>query len=169
MYELTVPTFLRGFAVLSSYLEKAEEFARAKGLEPGEVIQARLAPDMLTFAGQIQSASDKARRGVARLAAIEAPSFPDTETTFAGLEARIAKTIDFLRSIDPKRLDGSEARTVELKIRIPGLGGTYRGDDYLLTILLPDFFFHIATAHGILRHLGLPIGKADYLGRRARP
>jgi hypothetical protein len=63
MYELTVPTLLRGFGVLSSYLEKVEELARAKAIDPGELIQARLAPDMLTFAGQIQSASDKARRG----------------------------------------------------------------------------------------------------------
>jgi hypothetical protein len=162
MYELTVPTLLRGFGVLSGYLEKAEEFARAKALDPGELIRARLASDMLTFAGQIQSASDKARYGAARLAAIEAPSVPDTETTIAELDARIAKTIVFLRAIDPKRFEGSDARTVELKSR-----GTHRGDDYLLTFLLPDFFFHVATAHGILRHRGVPIGKADYLGRRA--
>jgi hypothetical protein len=165
MYELTVPTLLRGFGVLSSYLERAEEFARAKALDPGELLQARLAPDMLTFAGQIQSASDKARRGAARLAAIEAPSMPDTETTIAELDARIAKTVAFLRAIDPERFDASDARTVELKTRI--FAGAHRGDHYLLTFLLPDFFFHIATAHGILRHRGVPIGKADYLGQRA--
>jgi hypothetical protein len=163
MYELTVPTLIRGFGVLSGYLQKADEFARANALDPGELIQARLAPDMFTFARQIQSASDKARFGSARLAAIEAPSFPDTETTFAELEERIAKTVAFLRSIDPKRFEGSDARTLDLKSR-----GTYRGDDYLLTLLLPDFFFHLATAHGILRHRGLQIGKADYLGLRAK-
>ena len=165
MYELTVPTLLRGFGVLSGYLEQAEEFARAKALDPSELIQARLAPDMLTFAGQIQTASDKARRGAARLAVLEAPFMADNETTFAELDARIAKTIAFLRAIDPKRFDGSDARTVELKSR--SSVGTHRGDDYLLTLLLPDFFFHVATAHGILRHRGVPIGKADYLSRRA--
>jgi hypothetical protein len=162
MYELTVPVFIRGFGVLSGYLESAEKFARETGLDPNELIQARLASDMFTFARQIQSASDKARFGVARLAAIEVPSFPDTETTFAELEARIAKTTAFLRSVDQSRFDGSDARKVELRSL-----GAYRGDDYLLTVLLPDFFFHVATAHGILRHRGVPIGKADYLGRRA--
>jgi len=163
MYDLTVPIFIRGFGVLSGYLEKADEFARANALDPGELLQARLAPDMFTFARQIQSASDKARYGSARLAAIEAPSFPDTETTFAELEERVAKTVVFLRSIDPKRFEGSDARTIDLKSR-----GTYRGDEYLLTMLLPDFFFHVATAHGILRHRGLAIGKVDYLWGRAR-
>jgi hypothetical protein len=162
MYELTVPTFIRGFRALSGYLEKAEVFGRTTGIEPGELIQARLAPDMFTFAKQIQSASDKARFGVARLAAIDAPRFPDTEATFAELETRIAKTVEFLRSVDPKRFDGSDARAVDLKSR-----GTHRGEDYLLTMLLPDFFFHVATAHAILRHRGVPIGKADYLGRSA--
>ncbi len=165
MYELTIPTLLRGFGVLSGYLEKAEDFARTKALDPVELIQARLAPDMFTFGGQIQMASDKARRGAARLAAIEAPSIADTETTIVELDARIAKTIAFLRAIDPKRFDGSDERTVDLKAR--SFGGTHRGDEYLLAFLLPDFFFHIATAHGILRHRGVPIGKADYLSRKA--
>jgi hypothetical protein len=163
MYELTVPGFIRGFGVLSGYLEKAEAFARTNALGAGELIEARLAPDMFTFARQIQSASDKARYGVARLAAIEAPSFADSETTFAELEERVAKTVVFLRAVDPKRFDGSDARTIELKQR-----GTYRGDQYLLTMLLPDFYFHVATAHGILRHRGVPIGKTDYLTARTR-
>src|SRR5262245_38726152 len=105
MYELTIPTCIRGFGVLSGYLEKSEAFARAKGFDPSELIQARLAPDMSTLGGQIQLASDKARRGAARLAAIEAPSIPDTETTIRELDERIAKTVAFLRAIDPKRFD----------------------------------------------------------------
>src|SRR5260370_37781775 len=88
MYELTIPTFIRGFGVLSGYLEKAEVFTREKGLDAGKLIQARLALDMFTFAQQIQSASDKARFGVARLAAIDAPTFPDTETTLDELDGR---------------------------------------------------------------------------------
>ena len=99
-----------------------------------------------------------------RLAAIDVPSFPDTETTFAELEARIAKTVAFLDSVEPPLLGGSEDRTVELRSRSGAR--TYRGADYLLTTLLPDFFFHIATAPGILRHLGVAIGKADFLRSR---
>ena len=162
MYEMTIPTMLRGFGALSGYLERAEKFVRVSGLEASDLIQARLAPDMLTFAGQIQRASDKAKRGVAKLAGIESPSFPDDESTFEELDARIAKTVVFLRSVDAKLFDGSESRSVEF----PSLAGMYRGDEYLRSILLPDFFFHVATAHGILRHRGVPIGKVDYLGGR---
>jgi hypothetical protein len=163
-YELTVPTFIRGVVVLSGYLEKDEGFAHGQGLDTDELIEARPAPDMFTFARQIQSASDKARFGVARLAAIECPRLAHTETAFEDLEERIAQTIVFLRSVDPKRLDGSDAGTIELNSR-----RTYRGDEYPLTMLVPDFFFHVATAHGPLRHPGVPVGRANYLRRGAGP
>ena len=91
------------------------------------------------------------------------PAFADTEATFAELAARIEKTTDLLRSIDRKHFEGSEARTIEINFR--SVSGTYSGEHYLMAILLPDFFFHVATAHDILRHRGLAIGKADYLGR----
>jgi hypothetical protein len=163
MYELTVPPLLQGFSVLSGYVDKAAAFARDKGIEPAVLMEARLAPDMTPFAGQIQRASDKAKGGVARLAAVEAPSFADNETTFDQLKARIEKTVGFIRSVDATKLDGSESRLVELKLR--SLGGKFRGDVYLMSILLPDFWFHVTTAHDILRNRGLPIGKADYLAR----
>jgi len=165
MYELTIPPMLHGFDVLSSYLAKASAFADEKGVEAATILQARLAPDMLPFAGQIQRASDKAKGGVARLAGIDAPTFADTETTFTELAARIEKTTAFLRSVDKMRFDGSDARRIEIKFR--SLSGTYSGERYLMGILLPDFFFHLATAHDILRNQGLAIGKADYLGQVA--
>jgi hypothetical protein len=163
MYELTLPPVLRGFDVLSSYLEKAAVFARETGLDPADLIQARLAPDMMPLSGQIQRASDKAKNGVSRLAGVEAPSFADTETTFAELGARIARTTEYLRSIDKRAFEGSDTRSIEIKFR--SLSGTYTGERYLTAVLLPDFYFHVATAHGILRHRGLPLGKVDYLGR----
>jgi hypothetical protein len=162
VYQITIPTMLRSFAVLSSYIDKAAAFARDNGRDPAELMQARLAPDMFTFAGQIQRASDKAKNGVARLAAIDAPSFEDTETTLEDLKARIAKTVAFLQSVDAKKFDGSEDRLVELKFR--SVGGKLRGNDYLLSVLLPDFFFHVTTAHDILRNQGVQIGKLDYFG-----
>jgi hypothetical protein len=163
MYELTIPTLLRGLDVLSTYLEKAAVFARETGVEPADLMQSRLAPDMLPFSGQVQRASDKAKAGVARLAMIDAPAFADTETTFPELAARIEKTTAFLRSVDKQRFEGSDSRSIEIKLR--SLSGTYSGERYLMGILLPDFFFHVATAHDILRNRGLAIGKVDYLGR----
>jgi uncharacterized protein len=163
MYDLTIPTLLRGFDVLSTYVDKASAFAREQGIAPAELIQSRLAPDMLPFSGQIQRASDKAKGGVARLTMIDAPAFADNETTFTELAERIKKTTTFLRSVPKERFEGGDTRSIEIKFR--SLNGTYSGELYLMGILLPDFFFHVATAHAILRHRGLAIGKVDYLGR----
>jgi hypothetical protein len=162
MYDLSIPVLVRGFATLSDYLDKAASHAAESGIDPAVLVNARLAPDMLPLAGQVQRASDSAKGAIGRLAAIETPSFPDTEATFADLKGRVAKTVAFLRAVDPAQLAGSENRMVEVKVR--GGRGILRGDTYLLQILLPNFFFHVATAHDILRHSGLKIGKKDYLG-----
>jgi len=163
VYQLTIPSLLRGFDVLSTYVEKAAEYARTNNIPPDAIISARLAPDMLTFAGQIQRASDKSKGGVARITGVEAPRFEDTEVTFEDLQGRIANTVHFLKSIEENRFVGAETRAIEIKFR--SIGGVFTGETYVTSILLPDFYFHIATAHGILRSRGLPIGKADYLGR----
>lgn len=163
MYQVTVPPMVRGLGVLSSYLDKASAFAAEKGLAPAAMLEARLAPDMFTFAQQIQRASDKSKNGIARLAGIEAPSFADNEVSIDDFRQRIAKTTQFIQSIDPKKFEGSDSRPLELKLR--AATGTYRGDFYLLSILLPDFYFHLTTAHDILRNQGVQIGKLDYFGK----
>ncbi len=123
---------------------------------------------MRPLTGQIQSASDSAKNGVARLAGIEAPSMADTEATFAELKERCDKTIAFLKTITPEQLDGSETRTVE--IRFPsGHGYRFAGLDYLTKFMLPNFFFHVQTAYAILRAQGVEIGKQDYLMHMGMP
>ena len=162
MYRLSIPLFVRGFGVLSSYLDKAEAHAQANGLDPGILVQARLSPDMLPLAGQVQRASDTSKNAIARLTGVDAPSFPDTEGTFAELQQRIRNTLDFFRSVEPARLEGSELREIPLKFG--EFQAVLAGEDYLVNFTLPNFYFHIATAHGILRHQGIQIGKLDYLG-----
>jgi len=162
MYRLSIPAFVRGFGVLSSSLDKAEAHARAHGLDSGILVQARLSPDMLPLAGQVQRASDTSKNAISRLTGIEAPSFPDTETTFAELRQRIGNTLDFFASVEPTQLEGSDSREITLKFG--KFQTTLAGEEYLLTFALPNFYFHIATAHGILRHQGVQIGKLDYLG-----
>ena len=163
MYQLIVPSFMQGFEVLSKYVDKAAAFAAEKSLAPEELIEARLAPDMFTFAGQIQRASDKAKGGIGRLTSVEVPAFADDEKTFAELKERVTKTATWIRGVDPKRFDGAETRIIDLKTR--SFQGTVRGDEYLMSFLLPDFWFHVTTAHDILRNRGLSIGKLDYLNR----
>ena len=163
LYDLSIPAFQRGFAVLSKLLDKAEAFAEEKKFKPEILVNARLAPDMLSLAGQIQRLSDTAKASAARLTGTEAPSFPDDETTFADLRARIAKTVDYLASVPHAAFEGAAERTVVMKTR----GGdiTSSGKDYLLGFALPNFYFHLTTAYAILRHNGVAVGKLDFLGR----
>jgi hypothetical protein len=156
------PLLLRGLSILSDYLDKAAAQAAQDGTGPAALLDARLAPDMLPLSGQVQMASGKAKNGLARLTGVTAPVFEDTETSFEELKARIDRTTAFIEAIPPGAFVGAADREIELRF-----GGATRrmdGQAYLTKFLLPDFYFHLATAHGILRHNGLGIGKADYLG-----
>jgi hypothetical protein len=165
MYQASVPVFARGLEGLSVILAKGAAHAEAKKIEPAVFVNARLAPDMFPFSRQIQIASDAAKGCVARLAGAEVPSYPDTESTFAELEARLAKTLAFVKGFTAAQIDGSEERKVVLKMRSGEM--TLRGQDYLFKLSLPNFYFHITTAYDILRHNGVEVGKMDYLGKLA--
>jgi uncharacterized protein len=162
MYSASIPVFLRGLDVLSVSLDRAVAHATARSLDVGILVGARLAPDMLPFAGQIQRASDTAKFAAGRLADLPSPRFADTEVSIDELRQRIDATTDYLKTFQPQQFSGSAARTISYNA-----GGAARqstGQDYLLNFALPNFYFHVATAHDILRHNGVPIGKRDYLG-----
>lgn len=163
MYDLSVPVFSRGLGQLTHLLEKSLAHAKANDIDPATLVDARLAPDMLTLAGQVQRASDASKLGVARIAGITAPSFPDEEKSYDELLARIVKTQDFLGTVDRALIDGHEERPVTIKAREGE--AHFTAQRYLLQFALPNFFFHVTTAYGVLRHKGMPIGKMDYLGR----
>ncbi|MEW9614494.1 DUF1993 domain-containing protein [Shinella sp. S4-D37] len=162
-YELSIPAFQRGFTVLTKLLDKAEAFAEEKKIKPEILVNARLAPDMLSLAGQIQRMSDTAKGAAARLTGTEAPSFPDDETTLADLRVRIANTVSYLATVPESAFEGAAERTVVVKTR--GGETVSAGKDYLLAFALPNFYFHLTTAYAILRHNGVPVGKLDFLGR----
>lgn len=162
MYDLSIPVFTRGLGQLAHLLERGLAHAKAEAIDPSTLVDARLAPDMFTLARQVQSASDASKLAVARIAGISAPSFPDTETTFEELHARIQKTLDFFKTVDRSQLDGSEARPIIVKTR--GHELQFTAERYLLQFALPNFFFHVTTAYGVLRHSGVSVGKLDYLG-----
>ncbi|MBX4890571.1 DUF1993 domain-containing protein [Rhizobium bangladeshense] len=161
IYRLTVPMFQRGLASLKTYLDKAEAYAKEKNIDPAILVSARLAPDMLPLAGQYQRASDSAKFTLARLTATDAPKFDDNETTIEQLRERLAKTEAYLAGFSSEALEGAESR----QITLPGKSGAVLpGDEYVASFALPNFYFHVATAHAILRNQGAPIGKRDYLG-----
>jgi len=162
MHSASVPVFIRMFANMTAWLEKAEAHAQAKKFEPSVYLTARLAPDMLPFVRQIQIASDGAKFGVARLAGVEAPKFEDNEATFADLRERIAKTVAFIKSVPADQIDGTEDKDIAL----PRRDGTLmiKGEPYLKHFVLPNFYFHLTTTYALLRHNGVDLGKADFLG-----
>jgi len=165
MYEISVPVILRGLGQLEHVLGKGLAHAKEQGIEPGRLVEARLAPDMLTLAGQVQRASDTAKATIARITGAEAPSMPDDETTFEQLVARSEKTRAFVQGVERALFDTAAERVVEMK-----LGGnvmSFSGQQYLLGFGLPNFYFHVTTAYDILRHQGVPLGKRDYLGKVA--
>ena len=162
LYDISVPALIRGLENLSRQIDKAAVHARENGTDAAEYVQARLAPDMLTLAGQVQRASDTAKFGAARLSQGDSPGFPDTETTLDELLARIAATVAYLRSVPADGIDGGEAR--EIRFRSGSRELHFVARDYVRNFLLPNFYFHLTTAYGLLRHKGVPLGKLDYLG-----
>ena len=163
MYQAGVPTIVRALNNLAAVLEKADQHATAKNIEPAAFVNARLFPDMFALAKQVQIASDISKGGAARLAQVEPPAFEDTETTFPQLIERVKKTVAFLETLKPQQIDGSEARTVTWKTRTATK--SMEGQPYLLNHVLPNVFFHCATAYNILRHNGVELGKQDFLGK----
>jgi hypothetical protein len=164
MYQASVPVFTRMLTNLAAILTKAEAHAAARKIEPGALLNARLFPDMLPFTRQVQLSCDFAKNTTARLAGAEIPKFPDEEASFAELQARIAKTIDYVKGFKPAQIDGSEGREIELPIG--GQPMKFTGQEFLLNFALPNLYFHITTAYDILRHNGVEIGKRDFLGAR---
>ena len=164
MYQVSVPTFTHALTNLSDVLNKGAAFAQDKGVEPDRLLQQRLIFDMFPLIKQVQIACDTAARGVARMAGVEPKSFPDTETTLAQAQERIANTIAYLKSFKPEQIDGCEDRDVVHKTRS---GEThFKGLAYLTDYALPNFFFHCTTAYAIARVAGAPVGKRDYLGMK---
>ncbi|WP_437549582.1 DUF1993 family protein [Sorangium sp. So ce367] len=164
MYQASVPVLVRMLGNLSAILTKAAAYAEAKKIEPRVLLDARLAPDMLSLTRQVQIASDSAKGCGARLAAVDVPKYEDNEASFDELQARIAKTVAFLNSLRPEQIDGSEDRDVTIPTRDQPL--QFKGLVYLVNFVLPNFYFHVTTAYAILRHNGLEIGKLDFLGAR---
>jgi uncharacterized protein len=162
-HDAAVPAFLQILGSLTGLLTKAEAHCKAKNIQPDVLLGARLYPDMLPLSRQVQLACDFAAKGCARLTGSEVPSTPDTEKTFEELKQRLAKTIDYVKTFKPAQFDGAEARDVTFPAG-PDKSITLKGQQFLSAFALPNFYFHAATAHGILRHNGVEIGKRDFLG-----
>lgn len=163
VYDAIVPAMINSMESISAIIDKAAAHCAAKKIEPAVLVNYRLAADMLPFSRQIQIMTDGVKGMGARLTGIEIPSYPDTETTFDELKARIAKTIAFLKGLKREQFEGGLERDIALKAGPTEL--KFKGLAYLTTFVLPNFYFHATTAYAILRHAGVEIGKRDFLGK----
>lgn len=163
LYDAAFPPVLRMLGSLSAILDRGAAHCEARKIDPALMLGYRLAPDMYPLTRQVQIVTDQAKGMAARLAGVDVPSFPDTESTFAELKARLAKADDFVRSISPAQVEGAEEREIVLKLRSEM---RFNGRDYVFGFVLPNFYFHAATAYGILRHAGVDLGKMDFMGAR---
>ena len=161
-YDASVPAFLQILGALSGILTKAEAHCVAKNIQPDVLLGARLYPDMLPLTKQVQLVCDFAAKSCARLTHSEVPSIPDTEKTFGELKQRLAKTTDYVKVFKPAQFDGAD--TSEVTFPVGPNTMTLTGQQFLNRFAFPNFYFHAATAHGILRHNGVEIGKRDFLG-----
>jgi hypothetical protein len=148
--------------VLETYLDQAQNWESKNGLAAGSVLNARLAPDMLTFGQQFTVTCDKVELHVAKLQKVEPPKKGSVEPTYDRIRQRLADVRSALEKVNPETLETAQSHTYELMP--PVAQGWFGGSDYIRHLVLPDFFFHIAIAHAILRNLGAPVGKRDYLG-----
>ena len=162
MHRPSVAVFDRFLAALSSILTKAEAHCEARKIKPEVILAARLFPDMLPLVKQVQLACDFAARGTARLAGHEPKGFPDTETTFAELQTRIAAARGYMAGFQPEDFAHAADRQITFKAG-PG-EMTLSGADFLAFYAQPQFFFHLTTAYDILRMQGVELGKRDYMG-----
>ena len=163
LHSLATLSVLPRFKGLKLALEQADAYATERKIDPSVLINARLFPDMAPLKGQVQLASDHAKGAFYRTAGLENPSIADTETTFVELHARIDRTVELISAVTAEQMNGREDERVELKFRNGSM--QFSAHDYLIGFALPNFYFHVTTAYDILRHNGLPLGKAVYMGR----
>ncbi len=161
LYDDFVPPLSNGLKALSKVLAKAEAHCEARKIDPAVLLNFRLYPDMFALTRQVQIACDQARRGTSRLKGVKPESVPDTEVSFADLKGRIANTLAALAAIKPADFDGADGRTISFKAGPNDM--SFKGADYIRFWILPNFYFHCATAYAILRHNGVELGKADFL------
>ena len=162
MHDASVTLFTKTLTNLKGILEKAKAHALGQKVEESVYTSARLYPDMLPLTRQVQIATDIARGAAARLAGAEPPVYEDNEKTFDELAARIQRTVDYMSGLDVAAFDDAATRAITRPVR--GQPHTFTGANYLQQFAIPNVYFHSTTTYGILRHNGVPLGKADFLG-----
>lgn len=164
LHAALVPAWLQILNSVRALVDKAEAWCTANGLDPAELLQARLADDMLPLAYQFKSCSVHSRGAIeGAQKGTFSPDMTEPASTFPAIAERLDQTIAYLSALDPEILDALAGKDVVFsigdKLRVP-----FVAEQFLLGFSQPNFYFHATTAYDILRMKGLPIGKRDFLG-----
>jgi uncharacterized protein len=162
LHTASVGVFTRMMTNIQTVMAKAEAYAAERKFKPDNFVGLRLAPDMHPLSFQIQNGTDRAKLFAARVSGQDAPQWPDTEKTWDELKARLQAGIDYQKTISAAQIDGLEGKIIAL--RVHGQPVEWTAERYLLENAMPNFYFHMTTAYDLLRHAGVPIGKADFTG-----
>ena len=162
LHQITVPVFVRHLNGLANCMKKAQALYTEKKYDEATLLAYRLYPDMFSFTQQVQFTTNHARNCAALLAGVEAPKVEDGEKSLADLIARVEKTAAWLGTLKPDQIDGSEEKSVTVKMRDREM--TFKGLELVLNRSMPNFFFHCTTAYDIMRHNGVELGKRDFMG-----
>lgn len=160
IYAVTVTCFAQMLHTLETLLDKGEEHARRLGFDPQNLLDARLAPDMYDLAAQVRFTCTQAREAVERLSG-QAVSTLQAPANMAEAKALIRQTLAFLAAADGRLIDDSGARAVAIELP-NAIAFDVTGEEYARNWATPQFYFHLVTAYNILRHNGVPLGKAEY-------
>jgi hypothetical protein len=163
LHAACAPVFDRGLNAMLTWFDRAEQHAAQRKFDATNLLSTRLAPDMLPLVKQVQIATDVVKGCLARLAGDEVPSWVDDEKTFDDLRTRVRRALDFVAASDAARVDAGETREIVLTLRNRD-PMRFAGADYLRFWALPNYFFHLTTTYALLRHAGVELGKADFLG-----
>ncbi len=161
MYEVSVPLFVQTLKGLDGVLDKAAAHFEANGTDFADLVSARFAPDMFTFAEQIQRACHHSTLAVSRFAQIDQPDVFQAQDSLEGFKSQIATALSFLEGISADRCDGSEDREAKFEVRIGEI--SFSGRDMLIHFSIPQVMFHATTAYDLIRHAGVEVGKQDFL------
>lgn len=167
LYDLTVPAWQNGLLALSGELSRARTWGDDNAVGELQFAVARLAPDMFPLASQIRFSCAQALQPLARLAGRDVPEFAEDASDFAGMQDQIAATLALLETVDRDAMGSDPDRMVSFTLP-NGMTFDMRALDYVRDWAHPQFFFHRTTAYAILRHMGVPLGKADYVGYMTR-
>ena len=162
MYDLSVPIFKKKLSILFAILQRTSQQISNGSLKSEDILNAQLTSDMWNFTRQVQMTTDFIKNGVARLAGIKFETFEDDEKSLAELQARLIRTISCLNEIKPEQINGTENKIIEIEIRKTKF--EFPGSDFLQDFVMPNVYFHLSIAYGILRAKNIDLGKIDYLG-----